>query len=135
MLTDWTITHTDRFAAAVSQRDISNWASWWYTADFTMFQPHWFKAPPFEDPQDYTNRSAITYVKNVHTPVLFVLGESVLPHARRFRRRAVIPRPEYLKRPTAMVVFPRETHELRAQGNPGIASNVWTLSWAGLTNT
>jgi dipeptidyl aminopeptidase/acylaminoacyl peptidase len=53
VLTDWTITHTDRFAAAVSQRDISNWASWWYTADFTLFQPNWFKAPPFEDPQDY----------------------------------------------------------------------------------
>src|SRR5208282_258458 len=35
VLTDRTITHTDRFAAAVSQRDISNWASWWYTADFT----------------------------------------------------------------------------------------------------
>jgi dipeptidyl aminopeptidase/acylaminoacyl peptidase len=31
VLTDWTITHTDRFAAAVSQRDISNWASWWKT--------------------------------------------------------------------------------------------------------
>ena len=39
VLTDWTVTQTDRFAAAVSQRDISNWASWWYTADFTLFQP------------------------------------------------------------------------------------------------
>ncbi|MGB6478243.1 MAG: prolyl oligopeptidase family serine peptidase, partial [Candidatus Sulfotelmatobacter sp.] len=71
VLTDWTITHTDRFAAAVSQRDISNWASWWYTADFTLFHPNWFKAPPFEDPQDYNNRSAITFVKDIHTPVLF----------------------------------------------------------------
>jgi dipeptidyl aminopeptidase/acylaminoacyl peptidase len=50
VLTDWTVTQTDRFAAAVSQRDISNWASWWYTADFTLFQPAWFKAPPFQDP-------------------------------------------------------------------------------------
>src|SRR5262249_27005708 len=58
VLTNWIITHTDRFAAAVSQRDISNWASWWYTADFTLFQPNWFKAPPFEDPQDYSSRSA-----------------------------------------------------------------------------
>ncbi len=90
VLTDWTVTHTDRFAAAVSQRDISNWASWWYTADFTLFQPRWFKAPPFEDPQDYTNRSAITFVKNIHTPMLFVLGESDSPDAARFRRRTVI---------------------------------------------
>ena len=28
VLTNWTVTHTDRFAAAVSQRDISNWAAW-----------------------------------------------------------------------------------------------------------
>src|SRR2546427_4331654 len=49
--------YTTLFRSAVSQRDISNWTSWWYTADFTLFQPNWFKAPPFQDPQDYNNRS------------------------------------------------------------------------------
>ncbi len=58
LLTNWTITQTTRFAAAVSQRDISDWADWWYTADFTLFQPSWFKAPPFEDPEDY--RASLT---------------------------------------------------------------------------
>ena len=37
-----------------------------------MFQPRWFKSPPFEDPQDYANRSAITFVKKIPTPILFV---------------------------------------------------------------
>ena len=50
LLTDWVVGHTDRFAAAVAQRDIASWADWWYTADFTLFQPSWFKAPPFLDP-------------------------------------------------------------------------------------
>ena len=39
LLTNWTITQTTRFAAAVSQRDIASWSDWWYTADFTLFQP------------------------------------------------------------------------------------------------
>ncbi len=118
VLTDWTITHTDRFAAAVSQRDISNWASWWYTADFTLFQPTWFKAPPFEDPQDYTNRSAITFVKNIHTPVLFVLGEADYRTPQDSGGEQLFRALKYLKRPTAMVVFPRESHELSRSGEP-----------------
>jgi dipeptidyl aminopeptidase/acylaminoacyl peptidase len=118
VLTDWTITHTDRFAAAVSQRDISNWASWWYTADFTLFQPNWFKAPPFEDPQDYTNRSAITFVKNIHTPVLFVLGESDYRTPQDSGGEQLFRALKFLKRPTAMVVFSRETHELSRSGEP-----------------
>jgi len=118
VLTDWTITHTDRFAAAVSQRDISNWASWWYTADFTLFQPNWFKAPPFEDPQDYNNRSAITFVKDIHTPVLFVLGESDFRTPQDSGGEQLFRALKYMKRPTAMVVFPRETHELSRSGEP-----------------
>jgi dipeptidyl aminopeptidase/acylaminoacyl peptidase len=118
VLTDWTITHTDRFAAAVSQRDISNWASWWYTADFTLFQPSWFKAPPFEDPQDYINRSAITFVKDIHTPVLFVLGESDTRTPQDSGGEQLFRALKYMKRPTAMVVFPRETHELSRSGEP-----------------
>jgi dipeptidyl aminopeptidase/acylaminoacyl peptidase len=118
VLTNWTITHTDRFAAAVSQRDISNWASWWYTADFTLFQPNWFKAPPFEDPQDYNNRSAITFVKNIHTPALFVLGESDYRTPQDSGGEQLFRALKYLKRPTAMVVFPRESHELSRSGEP-----------------
>jgi dipeptidyl aminopeptidase/acylaminoacyl peptidase len=118
VLTDWTITHTDRFAAAVSQRDISNWASWWYTADFTLFQPNWFKAPPFEDPQDYLNRSAITFVKDIHTPVLFVLGESDFRTPQDSGGEQLFRALKYMKRPTAMVVFPHETHELSRSGEP-----------------
>jgi dipeptidyl aminopeptidase/acylaminoacyl peptidase len=118
VLTNWTITHTDRFAAAVSQRDISNWASWWYTADFTLFQPNWFKVPPFEDPQDYNNRSAITFVKNIHTPVLFVLGESDYRTPQDSGGEQLFRALKYMKRPTAMVVFPRETHELSRSGEP-----------------
>ena len=118
VLTDWTVTHTDRFAAAVSQRDISNWASWWYTADFTLFQPSWFKAPPFQDPADYANRSAITFVQNIHTPIMFVLGEADFRTPQDSGGEQLFRALKFLKRPTAMVVFPRETHELSRSGEP-----------------
>jgi dipeptidyl aminopeptidase/acylaminoacyl peptidase len=131
VLTNWTITHTDRFAAAVSQRDISNWASWWYTADFTLFLPNWFKAPPFEDPQDYSSRSAITFVKNIRTPVLFVLGESDYRTPQDSGGEQLFRALKYLKRPTAMVVFPRETHELSRSGEPRhrIERLTYILAW------
>jgi len=118
VLTDWTVTQTDRFAAAVSQRDISNWASWWYTADFTLFQPRWFKAPPFQDPKDYANRSAITYVEKIHTPMMFILGQSDYRTPQDSGGEQLFRALKFLKRPTAMVVFPRETHELSRSGEP-----------------
>jgi dipeptidyl aminopeptidase/acylaminoacyl peptidase len=34
LLTNWVVTQTNRFKAAVSQRDISDWTGFWYTADF-----------------------------------------------------------------------------------------------------
>jgi dipeptidyl aminopeptidase/acylaminoacyl peptidase len=118
VLTDWTVTHTNRFAAAVSQRDISNWASWWYTADFTLFQPTWFKAPPFKDPQDYANRSAITFVENIKTPMLFVLGEEDSRTPPDSGGEQLFRALKFLKRPAAIVFFPRETHELSRSGEP-----------------
>ena len=49
----WTVTQTQRFAAAVAQRDITNWADWWYTADFRQFEPSWFKGAPFDQEEDF----------------------------------------------------------------------------------
>ena len=118
VLTDWTVTHTNRFAAAVSQRDISNWTSWWYTADFTLFQPSWFKGPPFREKQDFESRSAITYVENIHTPILFVLGEADSRTPPDSGGEQLFRALKFLHRPTAMVFFPRESHELSRSGEP-----------------
>ncbi len=118
VLTNWTVTQTNRFAAAVSQRDISNWASWWYTADFTLFQPNWFKAPPFQDPKDYANRSAITFVEKIHTPMMFILGQADYRTPQDSGGEQLFRALKFLKRPTAMIVFPRETHELSRSGEP-----------------
>ena len=118
LLTDWTVGQTHRFHAAVSQRDISDWTSWWYTADFTLFQPEWFKAPPFDDPQDYINRSPITYIKNVDTPMMFILGDVDWRTPPGSGGEQMFRALKYMHRPTVMVHFPGESHELSRSGQP-----------------
>lgn len=118
LLTDWVVGHTDRFAAAVAQRDIASWAAWWYSADFTLFQPSWFKAPPFQDPQDYIARSPITYIQNVKTPLMLVLGEADYRTPPEAGGEEMFRALKFLKRPTVMVRFPGESHELSRSGQP-----------------
>jgi dipeptidyl aminopeptidase/acylaminoacyl peptidase len=118
VLTDWTVGHTHRFQAAVSQRDISDWTSWWYTADFTLFQPQWFKAPPFDDPKDYIERSPITYIKNVTTPMMFILGDVDWRTPPGSGGEQMFRALKYMHRPTVMVHFPGESHELSRSGQP-----------------
>ncbi len=118
LLTNWTIGQTTRFAAAVSQRDIADWADWWYTADFTLFQAAWFKAPPFEDPEDYKARSPMTYITKVQTPLMLILGEAdwrtpTGPGGEQMFRAL-----KYRKIPTVMIRFPNESHELSRSGQP-----------------
>jgi dipeptidyl aminopeptidase/acylaminoacyl peptidase len=118
LLTNWTIGHTTRFAAAVSQRDIASWSDWWYSADFTLFQPSWFKAPPFEDPEDYKARSPITYINNVKTPLMLILGEADYRTPPGAGGEEMFRALKYKKIPTVMVRFPNESHELSRSGQP-----------------
>ena len=118
LLTNWVVTQTNRFAAAVAQRDIASWAHWWYTADFTLFQPNWFKAPPFDDEQDFKARSPITYIKNVKTPMMFILGDSDYRTPPGAGGEEMFRALKFRKIPTAMVRFPNESHELSRSGQP-----------------
>jgi dipeptidyl aminopeptidase/acylaminoacyl peptidase len=118
LLTNRTLGQTTRFAAAVSQRDIADWADWWYTADFTLFQPSWFKAPPFEDPEDYRRRSPITYVNKITTPLMLILGEADYRTPTGSGGEAMFRALKYRHIPTVMVRFPNESHELSRSGQP-----------------
>ncbi len=118
VLTNNAVTKTKRFAAAVSQRDISDWTNWWYTADFTLFQPSWFRGAPFEDPQDFRDRSAITHVDKIKTPMMFILGEADWRTPPTAGGEDLFRALKYRKVPTVMVRFPNEGHELSRSGQP-----------------
>jgi dipeptidyl aminopeptidase/acylaminoacyl peptidase len=118
LLTNWTITQTQRFKAAVSQRDIADWYGFWFTADFTLFQPTWFHKAPWEDPEDFHARSPITHVAKVTTPLMLVLGDADYRTPPGEGGEQMFRALKYLKVPTVMVRFPRETHELSRSGEP-----------------
>jgi dipeptidyl aminopeptidase/acylaminoacyl peptidase len=118
LLTNWTITQTQRFKAAVAQRDIADWYGFWFTADFTLFQPTWFRKAPWEDPDDFHARSPITHVANVTTPLMLVLGDADYRTPPGEGGEQMFRALKYRKIPTVMVRFPRETHELSRSGEP-----------------
>src|SRR5881227_1285693 len=118
LLTNWVVGHTTRFAAAVAQRDIASWTHWWYTADFTLFQPAWFKGPPFDEEQDFKARSPITYIKEVKTPMMFILGEVDYRTPPGAGGEEMFRALKFQKIPAVMVRFPNESHELSRSGQP-----------------
>ncbi len=118
LLTNWTITQTQRFKAAVAQRDIADWYGFWFTADFALFQPTWFRKAPWEDPQDFAARSPITHVANVTTPLMLVLGDQDYRTPPANGGEMMFRALKYRKIPTVMVRFPRENHELSRSGEP-----------------
>ena len=118
VLTNWTITQTHRFAAAVSQRSIADWSGFWYSADFTLFNPTWFRAAPWEDPKGFAEVSPITYVANVTTPLMLIEGEADMRTPPALGGEQMFRALKYLRKPTVMVRFPDETHELSRSGKP-----------------
>lgn len=79
-LTDWIITQTTRFSAAIAGAGISNWISDYGTADIPRTKESEFFGPPWEPKSRdlLVKLSPITHVANVTTPTLFVHGESDL---------------------------------------------------------
>jgi dipeptidyl aminopeptidase/acylaminoacyl peptidase len=118
ILTNWIVTQDHRFAAAAAQRSISDWSAFWYTADFTLFRPTWFRGAPWEDPEDYARRSPITYVKNVTTPLMLIEGEADYRTPPTSGGEQMFRALKYLHKPVVMVRFPGESHELSRSGQP-----------------
>jgi dipeptidyl aminopeptidase/acylaminoacyl peptidase len=118
VLTNWTIGHTTRFKAAVSQRSIADWRDFWYTADFTLFTTFWFRGAPWEQEADFKARSPITYVDKITTPLMLIEGESDFRTPPGAGGEQMFRALKYLKKTVVMVRFPGETHELSRSGKP-----------------
>ncbi len=116
-MTNWIVTHTDRFKAAVTQRSVSNFASMFGTSD-VGFDMQWeFKATPWEDPELYAKWSPITYIDKCITPLLIIHSE----HDWRCNLEQddqMFTALKYLKREVEYVRFPEEPHGLSRHGRP-----------------
>ena len=118
LLTDWTVTQTNRFKAAVAQRDIVDQAAWWYTADFAPFHQYWMPEAPFDHLDIYRAHSPLTFVNNVKTPMMFILGDADYRTPPTSGGEQFFRALKYKCIPTVMVRFPRESHELSRSGEP-----------------
>ena len=116
-MTNWVIGQTDRFAAAVSMRSISNLVSEYAQHDIVIWGALELGPPPWPDLDELWRRSPIRYVQNMKTPLLLTCGEMDL--------RCAISQTEelfgamrLLGKTVEMVRFPEESHDLSRSGRP-----------------
>ena len=79
-LTNWVITQTPRFSAAVVGAGISNWISDYGTADIPRTKESEFNGTPWEPAglNLLLKQSPVIHAANVKTPTLFIHGEADL---------------------------------------------------------
>ncbi|MBV9762175.1 MAG: S9 family peptidase [Acidobacteriaceae bacterium] len=74
-MTMWTVTQTNRFRAAVAGAGIANWLSYYGENSIDQWMTPFFGTSVYNDPAVYAKSSPITYIKQVKTPTLVVVGE------------------------------------------------------------
>jgi dipeptidyl aminopeptidase/acylaminoacyl peptidase len=129
-MTNWIVSHTNRFKAAVTLRSISNFVSDDGTRDGAYGHADDFTGDIFEKFDVYWNASPLKYVKNVKTPTLVLHSDNDF--------RVPIEQGEQWFRalrhygvPSEIVFFPRENHNLTRTGEPKhlVESINWQVYW------
>lgn len=117
-MTNWIVGHTNRFKAAVTQRSISNWLSFYGVSDIGYFFNKWQHGYDLlDDPKALWDISPLKYADKVETPLLILHSENDY--------RCPIEQGEqlfvtlkHLKKETEFVRFPGSNHELSRSGKP-----------------
>jgi len=120
--TMWVIAHTDRYKAAIAERGVSFLQSENLSADFAgknglgggtyTWGPAWDPAS-----SDYAKFSPLTYVANVHTPVLLLHSDNDTraPIDQTLQEYTAL---KVLGRTVEYVAVPNENHDLSRVGSP-----------------
>ncbi len=108
-MTMWTVTQTNRFRAAVAGAGIADWLSYYGENSIDEWMIPYFGASVYDDPAVYAKSSPITYIKQVKTPTLVVVGErdGECPSPQSFEFWHAL---KTLGIPTQLVVYPGEGH-------------------------
>lgn len=118
-MTNWIIGHTDRFAAAVSQRSFSNWLSDFGCSEigFSFDVNENGGKTPWTAPKELWERSPVAYADRVKTPTMFIhsLMDYNCPLSEGMQMFAAI---KYHGVPSKAVLFEGENHELSRSGKP-----------------
>jgi len=129
-MTNWIVSHTNRFKAAVTLRSVSNFISDDGTRDGAYGHEDYFKGIIFDDFDQYWDASPLKYARNVRTPTLILHSDNDF--------RVPIEQGEQWFRAlqhygvtSEIVFFPRENHNLTRTGEPKhlVESLNWQLYW------
>jgi len=105
----WAVTQTHRFNAAVIGAGLSDWLSYYGENQIDKWMTFYFGDTVYNDPQVYAKSAPITFIKNVQTPSLIVVGDSdgecPPPQSYEFWHALVT-----LGVPTQFVIYPHEGH-------------------------
>jgi dipeptidyl aminopeptidase/acylaminoacyl peptidase len=113
----WLAAHTDRFRAICSERAANNLVNLESHSD--VAGAFWAIIGPrvWEDPEEYRRMSPITYVRNIHTPMLLLHSEDDLrcPIGQADELFVAL---RQMRRDVEYHRFPAESHELTRSGSP-----------------
>jgi acylaminoacyl-peptidase len=129
-MTNWIISHTSRFTAAVTLRSISNFISDDGTRDGAYGHADDFGGDIFQNHDLYWNFSPLKYVKNVKTPTLILHSDNdyrvPIEQGEQWFRAL-----QHFGVPSEIVFFPRENHNLTRTGEPKhlVESLEWQVYW------
>jgi dipeptidyl aminopeptidase/acylaminoacyl peptidase len=117
-MTNWMVGHTTRFKAAVTQRSISNWISFYGTSDIGYyFASDQTDGHPIVDLDKLYEQSPIKYAMNMNTPLLFIHSDKDYrcPMEQAQQLYAILKTRDI---DTQLLWVKDETHELSRSGKP-----------------
>ncbi len=111
-MTMFSVTQTTRFKAAVAGAGLSDWLSYYGENSIDQWMIPFFGASVYDDPAVYAKSSAITFIKQVKTPTLVIVGDrdGECPAPQSFEFWHAL-RAEGVK--TQLVIYPNEGHGFR----------------------
>jgi dipeptidyl aminopeptidase/acylaminoacyl peptidase len=129
-MTNWIIGHTDRFAAAVTQRSVVDLRHHVGSSDFGFGIRRHLGGWPWTNPETYERCSPITHYRKVRTPVLIIHSERDL-RCNIEEAGQMFVMLKALGKKVEMVRFPEEPHGLSRHGRPDrrIARLEWIRKW------
>lgn len=118
-MTNWIVGHSKRFKAAVTQRSISNWISFYGTSDIGAFFVKYQLLTDLPNISEMWQLSPLAYVENAKTPLLVLHGEEDL-RCPKEQGEQMFTAMKRFNVPTEMIVYPKSSHGLSRVGIPNL---------------
>ena len=118
-MTNWIVTHTDRFKAAVTQRSISNWISFYGASDIGPSFVEYQLGRDLSQADELWQMSPLAHAANAKTPLLVIHGEEDLRCPLEQGQQMYIAMKKQ-RIETRLVTFPKSSHGLSRNGLPNL---------------